>query len=93
MYVRSSFVFTGDYVKLKIHTPMYTIAKALASPNSGLEVKDRVWLKITIPKSFIGKHLVNAIMMTWRKQYLAGFLCESLKSSFPFRISSLKTQS
>lgn len=49
---------TGDYVKLKIHTPMYTIAKALASPNSGLEVKDRVWLKITIPKSFIGKHLI-----------------------------------
>ena len=47
---------------------MYTIAKALASPNSGLEVKDRVWLKITIPKSFIGKHLVSAIMMTWRKQ-------------------------
>ena len=52
------FRFPGDYVKLKIHTPMYTIAKALASPNSGLEVKDRVWLKITIPKSFIGKHLI-----------------------------------
>ena len=49
-----SHVPSGDYVKLKIHTPMYRIAKALASPNSGLEVKDRVWLKITIPKSFIG---------------------------------------
>ena len=35
---------------------MYRIAKALASPNSGLEVKDRVWLKITIPKSFIGMY-------------------------------------
>lgn len=60
------FFLPGDYVKLKIHTPMYTIAKALASPNSGLEVKDRVWLKITIPKSFIGKHLilVSSVIVT-----------------------------
>ena len=62
IYIYLSFLvslFPGDYVKLKIHTPMYTIAKALASPNSGLEVKDRVWLKITIPKSFIGKQVSN----------------------------------
>jgi hypothetical protein len=47
---------------------MYTIAKALASPNSGLEVKDRVWLKITIPKSFIGKHhiFLSSVIVTTR---------------------------
>ena len=43
-----------DLVKLTLTTPMYRIAKALAAPNSGLDVKDRVWLKMTIPKSFIG---------------------------------------
>ena len=42
-------------MKLKLTTPMYRIAKALATPKSGLEVKDRVWLKMTIPQSFIGK--------------------------------------
>ena len=49
-------VCAGDYVKLTLTTPMYRIAKALATPNSGLEVKDRVWLKMTIPKSFIGEY-------------------------------------
>ena len=46
----------GDLVtmKLTLTTPMYRIAKMVAAPNSGLEVKDRVWLKMTIPKSFIG---------------------------------------
>lgn len=42
-------------MKLTLTTPMYRIAKALASSNSGLEVKDRVWLKMTIPNSFIGQ--------------------------------------
>lgn len=34
---------------------MATIVKAMASPESGLEVRDRMWLKITIPNAFIGK--------------------------------------
>lgn len=33
---------------------MATIAKAMACPESGLEVRDRMWLKITIANAFIG---------------------------------------
>lgn len=40
---------------LTIETDMLTIVKAMASSDSGLDVKDRMWLKITIPKAFIGK--------------------------------------
>ena len=43
-----------EAARLTITTPMYRIAKMLCNPTSGLEVKDRVWLKMTIPKSFIG---------------------------------------
>lgn len=34
---------------------MAAIVKAMASPESGLEVRDRMWLKITIPNAFIGE--------------------------------------
>jgi len=34
---------------------MAAVAKAMASAESGLEVRDRMWLKITIPNAFIGK--------------------------------------
>lgn len=33
---------------------MATVAKAMACPESGLEVRDRMWLKITIANAFIG---------------------------------------
>ncbi|XP_031824619.1 segment polarity protein dishevelled homolog DVL-3 [Sarcophilus harrisii] len=44
-----------DDFHLSIHSDMATIVKAMASPESGLEVRDRMWLKITIPNAFIGK--------------------------------------
>lgn len=31
------------------------IVKAMTKPDSGLEIRDRMWLKITIPNAFIGK--------------------------------------
>ena len=34
---------------------MATVVKAMAQPDSGLEIRDRMWLKITIPNAFIGK--------------------------------------
>ena len=34
---------------------MATVAKAMATPESGLEVRDRMWLKITIANAFIGR--------------------------------------
>lgn len=57
--ISASFPFvssTGlDDFHLSIHSDMATIVKAMASPESGLEVRDRMWLKITIPNAFIGK--------------------------------------
>ena len=40
---------------LSISTDMNTIVKAMAAADSGLDVRDRMWLKITIPNAFIGK--------------------------------------
>ncbi|XP_041850312.1 segment polarity protein dishevelled homolog DVL-3-like isoform X3 [Melanotaenia boesemani] len=40
---------------LNIHSDMTVVVKAMANPESGLEVRDRMWLKITIPNAFIGK--------------------------------------
>ena len=50
-----SHVFTGyDDLNLSINTDMVTIVRAMAQPESGLEIRDRMWLKITIPNAFIG---------------------------------------
>ena len=58
MYLGSSPIYvtctSGDLVKLQVTTPMYRIVKVMAAKESGLEVKDRTWLKMTIPNSFIG---------------------------------------
>ena len=44
-----------DYGPLTINTDMVTIVRAMASPDSGLDIRDRMWLKITIHNAFIGK--------------------------------------
>jgi len=31
------------------------IMHAMSAPDSGLEIRDRMWLKIAIPNAFIGK--------------------------------------
>lgn len=49
----SSFLGFDDF-HLSIHSDMATVAKAMACPESGLEVRDRMWLKITIANAFIG---------------------------------------
>lgn len=33
---------------------MTSIVKTMAAPESGLDIRDRMWLKITIPNAFIG---------------------------------------
>lgn len=43
---------------------MATVAKAMACPESGLEVRDRMWLKITIANAFIGTS-VRAKDVVW----------------------------
>ncbi|TRY60306.1 hypothetical protein DNTS_015875 [Danionella cerebrum] len=53
---------------LSIHSDMAAVAKAMASPESGLEVRDRMWLKITIPNAFIGSDVVD-----WLHHHVEGF--------------------
>lgn len=42
--------------------PYKVIVGAMKKIDSGLEIRDRLWLKITIPNAFIGSDLVNWIM-------------------------------
>lgn len=44
-----------NYCQLHVNSDMQVIVKALASSDSGLDVRDRMWLKITIPNAFIGR--------------------------------------
>ncbi|XP_060710473.1 segment polarity protein dishevelled homolog DVL-2 [Hemiscyllium ocellatum] len=57
-----------DDFNLSIHTDMMSVAKAMASPESGLEVRDRMWLKITIPNAFLGSDVVD-----WLYHHIEGF--------------------
>jgi hypothetical protein len=50
-----SVVLYYDDLNLTINTDMATVVKAMAQPDSGLEIRDRMWLKITIPNAFIGE--------------------------------------
>ncbi|XP_014241712.1 segment polarity protein dishevelled homolog DVL-3 [Cimex lectularius] len=48
-------------------TDMLTIVRAMARPESGLEIRDRLWLKITIPNAFIGADVVD-----WLESHVEG---------------------
>ncbi|XP_071634415.1 segment polarity protein dishevelled homolog DVL-3 isoform X1 [Temnothorax longispinosus] len=58
-----------EELHLTIHTDMPTIVRAMARPDSGLEIRDRMWLKITIPNAFIGADVVD-----WLNTHVEGFL-------------------
>merc|ERR1719158_55112 len=53
---------------LTVQSGMKAICSALQRPGSGLEVRDRLWLKITIPQAFIGSDVV-----AWLYARVAGF--------------------
>ncbi|KAL5015309.1 hypothetical protein ScPMuIL_009579 [Solemya velum] len=57
-----------DDLNLTVNTDMATVVKAMAQPDSGLEIRDRMWLKITIPNAFIGSDLVD-----WLFSHVEGF--------------------
>lgn len=61
-------VDTIDTIPLNTSMDMLTIVRAMARPNSGLEVRDRLWLKITIPNAFIGADVVE-----WLETHVEGF--------------------
>lgn len=55
-------------IPLTLETDMLTIVKAMASQDSGLDIRDRMWLKITIPNAFIGVDVVD-----WLYSHVQGF--------------------
>ncbi|RWS13042.1 Segment polarity protein dishevelled-like protein DVL-3, partial [Dinothrombium tinctorium] len=57
-----------EETQLTVEMDMLTIAKAMASPDSGLDVKDRMWLKIVIPNAFLGSDVVE-----WLYSHVVGF--------------------
>ncbi|XP_059478729.1 segment polarity protein dishevelled homolog DVL-3 isoform X2 [Neocloeon triangulifer] len=59
---------TIEEMHLTVRTEMPVIVRAMARPDSGLEVRDRLWLKITIPNAFIGADVVD-----WLNTHIDGF--------------------
>ncbi|CAL9684533.1 unnamed protein product [Knipowitschia caucasica] len=47
---------------LSVHSDITTVVAAMTNQRSGLEVRDRLWLKITIPNAFIGSDVVDWLM-------------------------------
>ncbi|XP_041949076.1 segment polarity protein dishevelled homolog DVL-2-like isoform X1 [Alosa sapidissima] len=68
MYLFSLGTAGFEDFNLSLHSDMASVAKAMASPESGLEVRDRMWLKITIPNAFLGSDVVD-----WLFQHIDGF--------------------
>lgn len=60
--------FGNEHLNLTIKTDMETLVRAMAAPDSGLDVRDRNWLKITIPNAFIGSDVVD-----WLFNHVEGF--------------------
>uniref|UniRef100_A0A7E4UZQ7 PDZ domain-containing protein n=1 Tax=Panagrellus redivivus TaxID=6233 RepID=A0A7E4UZQ7_PANRE len=56
--------------KLDLSTDRKRVVSVMALPNSGLDIKDRTWLKIPIPMSFLGSDLVE-----WLIDHVEG-LCD-----------------
>ncbi len=52
----------GLDLNLTINSDMDTIVRAMAEPDSGLDIRDRIWLKMPIPKSFLGMEKKNKIV-------------------------------
>lgn len=48
--------------RLNVNMDMKEIVKAMSRPDSGLEFRDRNWLKITIPNAFIGSDVVSWVL-------------------------------
>lgn len=60
--------FGNEHLNLTIKTDMETLVRAMAAADSGLDVRDRNWLKITIPNAFIGSDVVD-----WLFNHVEGF--------------------
>ncbi|XP_024220236.1 segment polarity protein dishevelled homolog DVL-3 isoform X3 [Bombus impatiens] len=58
-----------EELHLTVNTDMPTVVRAMARPDSGLEIRDRMWLKIVIPSAFIGADVVD-----WLNTHVEGFI-------------------
>ncbi|XP_035771996.1 segment polarity protein dishevelled homolog DVL-3-like [Neolamprologus brichardi] len=58
-----SFPGVNEENHLNIHSDMTMVVKAMANPESGLEVRDRMWLKITIPNAFIANPALHSVAL------------------------------
>lgn len=57
------------------------IVEQMKMPDSGLEIKDREWLKIQIPRAFLGSHLVS-----WLERNVYGFKSQREAKKFAGRL-------
>uniref|UniRef100_H9GKC5 Dishevelled segment polarity protein 1 n=1 Tax=Anolis carolinensis TaxID=28377 RepID=H9GKC5_ANOCA len=57
-----------DETPLTVKSDMATIVKVMQLPDSGLEIRDRMWLKITISNAVIGADVVD-----WLYTHVEGF--------------------
>ncbi|XP_063836830.1 segment polarity protein dishevelled homolog DVL-3 [Ostrinia nubilalis] len=64
---RASDAGTVDTAPLNVGMDVAHVVRAMLRPDSGLEIRDRMWLKITIPNAFIGADVVD-----WVLQHVAG---------------------
>lgn len=60
--------YTHASLPLSLNASMAEIVKAMSAPASDLDVKERTWLKVTIPDAFIGLDVVN-----WLYKNVRGF--------------------
>ncbi|CAL8082647.1 unnamed protein product [Calicophoron daubneyi] len=58
----------SEPIPLTVNTDIATVISAMVQPDSGLEIRDRIWLKLTVPNAFIGSDLVD-----WLYRHLDGF--------------------
>ncbi|CAH8666821.1 unnamed protein product [Schistosoma bovis] len=57
----------SDPIPLGLSTSIPTVIRAMLQPDSGLDIRDRMWLKLTVPNAFIGSDLVD-----WLFRHLDG---------------------
>ncbi|VEL23007.1 unnamed protein product [Protopolystoma xenopodis] len=59
-------------MQLTTETDLATVMRVMAQPESGLEIRDRVWLKITVPSAFIGSGICSDLV-DWLFRHVEGF--------------------
>ena len=70
-------------IQLTTKMEMLSIARAMSAPDSGLEIKDRTWLKITFSNAFLGSDVVS-----WLYSSVQGF--GSRKEAKKYAVKMLK---